>query len=90
MIQRAKKEIFGHFQEFGQLDRFDIAYCDSIKYFSNAQQDYQVMEDPAKFTKMQFWMIQRPKNEVFRRSLEFGLLERLDIAYCDSAKCLSP
>ena len=28
MIQRAKKEVFGHFLEFGLLDRLDIAYCD--------------------------------------------------------------
>ena len=33
MIQRAKKEVFGHFQEFGRLDRLDIAYFDSTKCF---------------------------------------------------------
>ena len=33
MIQRAKKEFFDHFLEFGQLDRLDIAYCDSTKCF---------------------------------------------------------
>ena len=32
-------------------------------------------------------MIQKAKNEVFGHSLEFGLLDRLDIAYCDSTKC---
>ena len=34
-----------------------------------------------------FWMIQRAKNEVFGRFLEFGPLDRLDIAYCGSTKC---
>ena len=29
MIQSAKKEVFGHFLEFGLLDRVNIAYCDS-------------------------------------------------------------
>ena len=33
-------------------------------------------------------MIQSAKNEVFGHFLEFGLLDRLDIAYCDSTKCL--
>ena len=28
MIQIAKKEVFGHFLEFGLLDRLDIAYCE--------------------------------------------------------------
>jgi len=31
-------------------------------------------------------MQKRAKNEVFGRFLEFGLLDRLDIAYCDSTK----
>ena len=30
MIRKAKSEVFGHFQEFGLLDRLDIAYCDSV------------------------------------------------------------
>ena len=33
MVQRAQKEVFGHFLEFGLLDRLDIAYCDSTKCF---------------------------------------------------------
>ena len=33
MIQRAKKEVFGHFLEFGVWDWLDIAYCDSTKWF---------------------------------------------------------
>ena len=31
-------------------------------------------------------MIQKPKKEVFGYFLEFGLLDRLDIVYCDSIK----
>ena len=37
--------------------------------------------------KRHFWMIQRAKKEVFGHFLEFGLLDRLDIADCDSTKC---
>ena len=31
MQKRAKNEVFGHFLEFGLLDRFDIAYCEMIQ-----------------------------------------------------------
>ena len=53
----------------------------------NFWQGYQFVEDHSKVTKMHFWMIQRAKKEVFGHFLEFGLLDRLDIAYCDSTKC---
>ena len=33
MIQKAKNEVFGHFLEFGLLDRTDTAYFDSTKCF---------------------------------------------------------
>ena len=33
MIQSAKKEVFGHYLEFGLSDRLDIGYCDSTKCF---------------------------------------------------------
>ena len=33
MIQSTKKEVFGHFNEFGLLGGVDIAYCDSTKCF---------------------------------------------------------
>ena len=55
--------------------------------FSNFLQCYQVMKDHSKITKMHFWMIQTPKKEVFGHFLEFGLLDRLDIAYCERIKC---
>ena len=32
-------------------------------------------------------MIQRAKTEFFSQFLDFGLLDRLDIAYCDRTKC---
>ena len=41
-----------------------------------------LMLDYSKITKMHFWMIQRAKIEFFGPFLEFGLLDRLDIAYC--------
>ena len=34
MIQRVKKEVFGHFLELGSLDRLHIAYCDIAKQSS--------------------------------------------------------
>ena len=37
---------------------------------------------------MHFWMIHRAKTEGFDHFLEFALLDRLDIAYCDSTKCV--
>ena len=54
--------------------------------FSNIWQRYQVMKDHSKITKMQFWMIQSAKKEVFGHFQEFGLLDRLDIAYWDCTK----
>ena len=32
-------------------------------------------------------MIQKPKKQLFGYFLEFGLLDRLDIAYCERTKC---
>ena len=55
--------------------------------FSNFRQCYQVMKDHTKIVKMLFWMIQKSKNEVFGYFLEFGLVDRLDIAYCERTKC---
>ena len=75
MIQTAKKEVLGHFQEFGLLNRLDIAYCDRTQCFP-AFGNFELL-------KTNFWMIQRAKIEVFGPLLEFGLLYGLDIAYCD-------
>ena len=55
--------------------------------FSNFRQHYQFMKEDSKITKTHFWMIQRAKKEGFGRFLDFGLLDRLDIAYCDRTKC---
>ena len=55
--------------------------------FLSIRQHYQIMKDHSKITNIHFWMIQKAKNEVFGHFLEFGLLDRLDIAYCDSTKC---
>ena len=86
MIQRAKKEVFGHFLEFGLLDRLDIAYCDSTKCFptfGNVTRSCRIIQ---KSKKCSFEWSKEPK-EVFDHFLELGLLDRLDIAYCDSTKC---
>ena len=32
MTQSARNEVLGCFQEFGQLDQLDIAYCDITEY----------------------------------------------------------
>ena len=45
------------------------------------------MKDHSKNSEMHFWMIQRAPKEVFGHFREFGLLDRLDVAYCDSTKC---
>ena len=55
--------------------------------FSIFRQCYQVMKDHSKIIKMLFWMIQKPKKGFFGYFLEFGLLDRLDIAYCERTKC---
>ena len=55
--------------------------------YSSIWQRHQVVKDHSKITKVHFWMIQRAKNEVFDHFLEFGHLDRLDIAYFDCSKC---
>ena len=57
--------------------------------FSSIRQHYQIMKDHSNVTKMHFWMIQRAKKEVFGHFRDFGLLDRLGIAYCDGIKCFS-
>ena len=47
------------------------------------------MLDHSEITKMPFWMIQNAKNGVFDHFLEFGLLDRLDIAYYESTICFT-
>ena len=46
-----------------------------------------LMLDHSKVTETHFWMIQSAKKEVFGHYPEFGVLDQLDIAYCDSTKC---
>ena len=55
--------------------------------FSSIWQHQQVVKDHSKITKIHFWMIQNAKKEVFGHFQEFGLLDRLDIAYCDRTQC---
>ena len=57
--------------------------------FSNIRQRCHVMKSHSKVTEMHFWMIQRANKEVFGHFRDFGLLHRLDIAYCDGTKCFS-
>ena len=40
-----------------------------------------------KSLKMPFWMILSAKKEVVGHFLDYGLLNRLDIAYCDTTEC---
>ena len=47
MIQRAKKEVFGRFLEFGLLDWLDIAYWDSTKcvpVFGNVTRSWSIIQ----------------------------------------------
>ena len=86
MIQTAKNEIFGHFLEFGLLDLLDITYFDSSNVFqhSTTLQDH---EGSFKCHKNAFLNDPKSQKDVLGHFLEFGLLDRLDIAYCDSTKC---
>ena len=84
MIQGAKKSGFGL---FGLLERLDTAYCDSTKCFptfGNITRSWRSMQRSQKCI---FEWFKRPKKEFFSHFLEFGLLDRLDIAYCDRTKC---
>ena len=47
------------------------------------------MKDHSNITKMHFWMTRRAKYQVFGHFQEFGLLDWLGIAYCDSAECFT-
>ena len=56
---------------------------------SNIWQHYQVMKDHSKISNMYLWIIQSARKRCFGHILEFGLLDQLDIAYCDSTKSKS-
>ena len=57
--------------------------------FSNIPQGYQFVKDHSKTSKMDFWMIQRAKNEVFGQILRLSVLDWLYTAYYDSTKRFS-
>ena len=72
----------------GLVSWTDFIFC--ILLLLNSINDLAIislMLDHSKIRKMHFWMIQRAKKEVFGHFLEFGLLNWLDIAYCDRTKC---
>ena len=86
MIQRAKKEGFGHHLESGLLDWLDL----HILLVLNVYQRSAMLpghEGSFKDLKNAFLNDPRAKKEVFGHFLEFGWLDRLDIAYSDSTKC---
>ena len=80
MIQRAKKEVFGHFLEFGTSDGLDTVYYDSLKCFpafDNITRSWRIIQMSQKCI---FEWSNEPKKEVFGHFLDFGLLNPLDIA----------
>ena len=81
MQKIAKNEVFGYFQEFGLLDRLDIAYCDSTKCFPSFGNVTRSLRTIQKSLKFIFEWSKEQKIEVFAHFLEFGLLDRLDIAW---------
>ena len=87
MIQRPPKEFWSF---SGVWSVGSTWYCILWWYemSSNFVQHYQVVKDHSKITKMHFWMIQSAKKVFFGHFLVFGLLDRLDIAYSDSNRCL--
>ena len=96
MIQRAKKEVFGHFRDFGLLHRLDIAYCDGTKCFSgfgNLTRSWRIIQKSlkcifewSKAPKKRFsWFMQKwAKKEIFDDFLGFGWLDYFHNAYFDS------
>ena len=54
--------------------------------FFSIRQHYQIMKNHSNVTEMHFRMTQRAKKEVLGHFLEFGLLDRLEIAYCGRTK----
>ena len=55
--------------------------------FANIRQCDQIVKNHSKVTKMHLWMIQSVKKEVFGHYPDLGVLDQLDIAYCDTTKC---
>ena len=98
IIQKSQKSIF----EWSKVSKMRflaiilslVSWIDLMLYNKIALNEFQhsaTLPDHGgsfKDLKYPFWMIQKAKNEVFGHFLEFGLLDRLDIAYCDSTKCL--
>ena len=101
VIQKSQKCIFEWFKE--QKTRFLAVFlslvcwinlishivivinvCQHVYIF---RQCYQIVKNIQKSQKMHLWMIQSVKKEVFGHYLDFGMLDQLDIAYCDSTKC---
>ena len=87
MIQKAKKKFLAIFLSL-------VCWIDLILHIVIVLNVFQHSatlpghERSFKDHKNTFWMIQRAKKEVFGHFLKFGLLDRLDIAYCDCTKCL--
>ena len=73
MIQRAKKEVFCHFFQFGTSDELDIVYYDSTKCFPAF--DNIIQKSQKAFLNDPKW-----QKRGFGHFLDFGLLDRLDIA----------
>ena len=90
MIQKAKKEFFGHFLEFALLDRLDIVHCDGTKCFLTFDNSTRLGRIIQKLQKCIFEWCKEPIHLVYSQYIEFGLLYRLHIAYFDSSKWSLP
>ena len=89
MIQRDKREGFGHFLDLGQFNRLGIAYYDRTKCFptfGNSTRSWRIIQ---KSQKCLFEWSKVPKKDIFGRFMDLGLLDLLDIAYYDGSKCFS-
>ena len=97
IIQKSQKCIFewskGPKKRFLAIFRSLVCWADLILHIMIELNVFQHLptspgrKGSVKIRKKHFWMIQRAKIEVFGHFLEFGLLDRLDIAYCDRTKC---
>ena len=81
------KRAFCHFLEFDTSDGLDIVYWDSTKCFLTFGKVTSLWRIIQKSQKCIFEWSKEPKKYVLGHFLEFGLLDRLDIAYCDSTNC---
>ena len=80
MIQKAKKEVFGHYLRFGLLDRLSIAYVIVLNVFANMTRSWRIIQKSQKYI---FEWSKERKKTFLTFFQEFDQLDRIDIANCE-------